>query len=179
MLSFYLSILTTDDEKWKFEQLYLTYRALMKYEADGIIHDECLAEDATHDAFVNIIGCMDKFDDDIESRDTKSLIVLMIREAALSMINKHQCEKDFIYESEPIFTELDANRAADAVEIVDKIKNMPEPLRDVLILRYVHGYNEREIARMLNIKFDASRARLKRAKRMLLLILRREGNYNA
>jgi hypothetical protein len=46
MLPIYLSMLDGDDEKSKFESLYLTYRKLMFHVANGILNDEGLAEDA-------------------------------------------------------------------------------------------------------------------------------------
>jgi len=48
MLPIYLAMLDGDDEKSKFESLYLTYRKLMFHVANGILNDEGLAEDAVH-----------------------------------------------------------------------------------------------------------------------------------
>lgn len=39
MLPIYLSMLDGDDEKSKFESLYLTYRKLMFHVANGILND--------------------------------------------------------------------------------------------------------------------------------------------
>ena len=55
MLQFYLQLLETEEELQKFTQLYETYRKLMHWTAEGILHDEHLAEDAVHEAFLRII----------------------------------------------------------------------------------------------------------------------------
>ena len=60
MLPIYLSMLDGDDEKSKFESLYLTYRKLMFHVANGILNDEGLAEDAVHQAFLKILENFDK-----------------------------------------------------------------------------------------------------------------------
>jgi RNA polymerase sigma-70 factor (ECF subfamily) len=52
MLPIYLAMLDGDDEKSKFESLYLTYRKLMFHVANGILNDEGLAEDAVHQALL-------------------------------------------------------------------------------------------------------------------------------
>lgn len=51
----YLAVLETEQEKTKFEQLYLTYRQTMFYVANSVLHDTQLAEDAVHQAFLRIM----------------------------------------------------------------------------------------------------------------------------
>lgn len=55
MLQLYLQLLDTEEEKQGFELLYETYRKLMHWVANNILHDEKLAEDAVHEAFLRII----------------------------------------------------------------------------------------------------------------------------
>lgn len=54
----YLAVLETEQEKTKFEQLYLTYRQTMFYVANSVLHDTQLAEDAVHQAFLRIMDHM-------------------------------------------------------------------------------------------------------------------------
>ena len=53
MLSFYLSLIDTDEEKSKFEIVYIKHRKVMMLEALKYL-DEKHAEDAVHTAFVKI-----------------------------------------------------------------------------------------------------------------------------
>lgn len=50
----YLSLIDGEEDKSKFEQLYLSYHHLMHHVALGILKDHHKAEDAVHEAFICI-----------------------------------------------------------------------------------------------------------------------------
>lgn len=60
MLSFYLSMLEADEDKNKFEELYMKYRDDMYNIAFSILHNCEDAEDAVHDTFVSIANNFEK-----------------------------------------------------------------------------------------------------------------------
>ncbi len=82
MFTFYLSMLDTEEQKDKFEDLYLTYRKLMFYIANKILKDDFLAEDAVHQTFIKIIEIIDKLED-VHGYKTKSYIVTMIKNQSI------------------------------------------------------------------------------------------------
>ncbi len=47
----YLSMIELEEDKNKFEQLYITYKQTMFYVANRILKDEYLSEDVVHQAF--------------------------------------------------------------------------------------------------------------------------------
>lgn len=49
-----LSLIDSEEDKSKFEQLYLSYRQLMHHVALGILKDHHKAKDAVHEAFIPI-----------------------------------------------------------------------------------------------------------------------------
>lgn len=51
----YMQMIASDEDKSKFEQIYLTYRKLMFFVARSILKNDADAEDAVHTAFVSII----------------------------------------------------------------------------------------------------------------------------
>ena len=55
MLTFYLSMIDSDSDKSKFEQLYIKYRNPMLNRAYDILGDRGLAEDAVHNAFLRTV----------------------------------------------------------------------------------------------------------------------------
>ena len=55
MLTLYLQMLDTPEEKVRFEEVYLTYRGLMYHTANRILHNRQDAEDAVHNAFLQVI----------------------------------------------------------------------------------------------------------------------------
>ena len=89
MLQFYLQLLETEEELQKFTQLYETYRKLMHWTAEGILHDEHLAEDAVHEAFLRIIQNFHQIRE-IPCPKTRSFVVIIVRNVALNMQKKRK-----------------------------------------------------------------------------------------
>ena len=50
----YLQMIESEDDKVKFEEIYLKYKSPMFYAANKILHNEQDAEDAVHMAFIKI-----------------------------------------------------------------------------------------------------------------------------
>lgn len=57
----YMQMIASDEDKSKFEQIYLTYRKLMFFVARSILKNDADAEDAVHTAFVSIIEHLKKY----------------------------------------------------------------------------------------------------------------------
>lgn len=76
MLLYYLSLVDTEEEKSKLENLYYEYKALMKYIAFNILGDNGLAEDAVHEAFIKLTRHLDGIGE-IKSLKTKAFIVII------------------------------------------------------------------------------------------------------
>ena len=70
MLGFYLALLDTAEDKSRFEELYLTYRQDMYKTAFAVLRSPQSAEDAVHEAFMIVIGKLnkisEKYPDNIE-----------------------------------------------------------------------------------------------------------------
>ena len=60
MLMFYTAMLSTPEEKRKFEQLYLQHRQSMYQAAYRILQNTHDAEDAVHQAFLQLVAHMEK-----------------------------------------------------------------------------------------------------------------------
>lgn len=83
----YLSVIETAEEKSKFEQIYLHYRALMYHVAYQILHNEADAEDAVHSAFVKIAEHMKKISDPVCPK-TQSYVVTIVERKAIDLYRK-------------------------------------------------------------------------------------------
>ena len=68
MLTLYLSLIDTQEERDKFERLFHQYERCLKYTAQNILFDEHLAEDAVQETFIRIISCLDKIDESDEHK---------------------------------------------------------------------------------------------------------------
>lgn len=77
MLAFYLSLVDSEEDKSKVEQIYYQYRNLMFYVARDVLRDEKLAEDAVHQAFIRIINHLDGVEE-IVSHKTRCFVVIVV-----------------------------------------------------------------------------------------------------
>lgn len=174
MLLFYLSLIEKKEDQSKFEKLYYTYRHLMKYIALDILKDEQTAEDAVHNAFIKTINYLDKIDE-INCHKTQSLIVIIIKSVSKDMYRKKKRENTVFLEdtySEPVSDDFSL-QAFSLENVVAKINELPEIYRDVMVLKYLEDFDNREIAKLLEIKESLVRKRLERAKEMLKELLER------
>lgn len=178
MLVFYLSLLETQEEKDKFEKLYIQYRKLMFYIAKGILQDDFLAEDAVHNAFLRIINHLDKIEE-ISCHKTKSFMVIVVENVSKDLYNKRK--KGPTISSEDIDSNIvDRNDVADniiaqmtAEEVIKKIQLLPDIFQEVLLLKFVHEMNDKEIAKVLEISPAAARKRIERARQRIAALCNR------
>ena len=178
MLFFYLSLIEDKDEQSKFEKLYYEYRHLMTYIAFDILKDEKLAEDAVHNAFIKISNNLKKINE-ISCHKKKSFIVVVIENVAKDMYRKRKREKEIPFEENiDIKVSDDFSLNSFGIEtIVSKIESLPDIYRNILVLKYLQELNNKEIAKLLNIKESTVRKRLERAKDMLAELLEKDGDY--
>lgn len=175
MLVFYLCLLENDADRDKFTRMYSKYAKLMKYVALQKLDDEQLAEDAVHNAFMNIIKSFYVIED-VNSHKTKRLLVVITENAAIDILRKNKNYPKISYEDlEPILSvEQDMLDNITVRELVEMIAELPEIYRGVLELRAYHGMSEKQIAAVLDIGYDAVRKRLERARAMLAERIQRQ-----
>ena len=176
MLPIYLAMLDGEEEKNKFESLYLTYRKLMFHVANGILNDEGLAEDAVYQAFLKILENFDKVGE-ISCHKTRSYVVIIVRNAAINMYNSRKRHSAVpIEEAAFCAAEEKLERTDDLDSLAEAVLKLPAIYKDALKLKYIQEFSNAEIAEMLDISEAAIRKRLERARRMLEEILGREEN---
>ena len=88
----YIQMIASDEDKSKFEQIYLTYRKLMFFVARSILKNDADAEDAVHTAFVSIIAHLEKISE-INCPETKAFAVIVAECKALDILrSKNICQ---------------------------------------------------------------------------------------
>ena len=168
MLFLCMTMIDSVEDKSKFEKLYIKYRQLMKYEANKILKDDYLAEDAVHSSFLKIakhIGSVEK----IDSHKTASFVVIIVRRTSLDILRKekgHQSVSIDDYKERRAVEYYDDYRFS-VDELVDKIEKMPEQYREILSLKCSGDLTDKEIADILGISHQAERKRLERARSFL------------
>ena len=150
VLQFYLQLLETEEELQKFTQLYETYRKLMHWTAEKILHDEHLAEDAVHEAFLRIIQNFHQIREILPEESTD------FREDAL----RHAID-NISYGFDETIDEIYRN------EIMAAVLSMPDVSKEILLLYGYVGYSVRDIAKYLKITEATAYKRLHRARNAL------------
>lgn len=159
----YLQMIETPEEKSKFEQIYLEYRGLMFHVAYEILHNEQDAEDAVHQAFVKMAENIKKIDNPVCPK-THGYVVTIVENKAIDQyrkLQKHQTV-ELIDEIQDTVPHYEGDNA-----LTDCILKLPARYREMILLRYHHGYSVREIASMIGLSLPAAIKLDQRAKNKL------------
>ena len=175
MLSLYLSMLESGEDKAKCTQLYEKYHGLLIHVAYAKLKDEHLAEDAVHSAFLNIVRNFHLVGE-VNSHKTKRLLVVVTENAAIDMLrkNKHYAPVSYDDLENVLSVDKDILDNVAAQELVGLISELPPIYRDVLELRAYHRLSEKQIAVILDVEYATVRKRLERARTMLAEKMRRQ-----
>lgn len=146
----YLQMIESDEDKSKFEQLYIMYKGLMFHVAMKILKNEFDAEDAVHQAFLSLIENLKKISD-VKCPKTRAYIVIITERKAIDIIRSRSklVDMEFWESTYGIEIPLPGDHG-----LADAMARLPAAYRDILLLRYYNGYSVREISSMLHIKKD-------------------------
>ena len=159
----YLQIIDNPQERVKLETVYRQYQQLMYAVALKILGNPQDAEDAVHNAFVKIAKNINKIVDP-ECPKTKSYIVTIVEHQSIDLYRKKKRRPQ-----EPL------NEATAGLTVVYNGENelarcmakLPARYRQILLLKYHHGYTTREIAKMLDLSLSNASKLEQRAKAKL------------
>ena len=172
MLMICLGMIDTQEEKSKFEELYYQYRKLMHWRAKQILNDDMLAEDAVHEAFIKIIRHLGKISE-VKCNKTKHFVVIVVESTAMDIarkIKKHDIISWEEIEADRHFIQPEEMGNITGVE--EAIGKLPLIYRQIFIMKYSWGYENDEIADVLNVREGTIRQRIARGKKLLSDILR-------
>ena len=176
----YLSMIESEEDKSKFERLYLTYRQQMYYSAKRILKDDYLAEDAVHLAFIKIIEHLEKINEE-DCHKTKGFIVIVVEHIAIDLYNKRSKE-DLVFLNRNDFDTVQQKQESSVSDSEDRIEalraELPLNFSTVLRFKFSHGYSNLEISKILGISEENVRQRILRGKKHLSKLLN-EGMVNA
>ena len=166
----YLQMIETPEEQSKFEVLYCHYRGLMFHVANRMLDHAEDAEDAVHTAFMKVAENIRKVDAPVSGR-TKAYLITILEHQCIDMIRKRERDNHLSLD------ELDVGipfeyEGADAVAAC--IAQMPPQYRHVLELKYRHGFNNREVASILDISVANAIKIDQRAKKRLEVLCYQE-----
>lgn len=171
MLNFYLSILNTDEEKSEFERLYHSQKNVMYHIAYSKLGNSYDAEDAVSETFLR---CAKNFSRILEIPCNKrgAFLDVIVRNVAIDMF-KRNCNAPDDIEDYSFMADKAPDTAETALgnisrdELIEKIKGMPEALRDTLSMSVFCDMTNKEIADFLGVSENTVAQRLFRARKII------------
>lgn len=165
----FLMMADAPEDKRKFVILYEKYRYLMQKVAMDVLHDRFLAEDAVHNAFLNLAVHLDGIGEP-ESLRAKRYLITAAKNAAIDLyrkknmrIRKEVCMDEWKEENMPLtYMETDVEN-----DVLDLLKNLPVKYRDIFLLKYSAHMENSEIARLCGIREGTVRQRISRGKKFI------------
>ena len=165
----FLLMIDTPEDKSRFAILYEKYKNLMWKVAMDVLYDRFSAEDAVHNAFINLAMHMDDIGE-LDSLKTKRYLITVAKNAAIDIYRKKNIRiKREIYMDElgeedlPItYMETDLDN-----DVLDILKKLPIKYRDIFLLKYSANLENSEIARLCGIQEGTVRQRIARGKLLI------------
>jgi len=145
----YLQIIESEEDKHKFEVIYERYKDELFAIANNILHNEYDAEDAVHHGFMRLAENILK----VGSPDcpkTRGYIVTIVENKAIDIYRAKQAHPTVLYSDETVGIQVEYDGANN---LADCILKLPTRQRSIIILKYHHGYQLKEIAKMLGITY--------------------------
>ena len=174
MLSIYLSMVETDEQRTFIEQLYKTYERKMYGAAFDILHNKHDAEDAVHSAFVRIIENIEKIMQ-IPADKQGYYIVIIIRNISIDICRKKNNSEMPIENIDEIEDRISFDDVIDSRLTAESIRKCIFSLREsdfeVLYLNLLCELPAADIAGILAIKPTTVSQRIYKAKKRLIKII--------
>lgn len=168
----YLAALEYDSDRALFLKLQEAYESKMYHAAFSILKSQALAEDALQDSWMNIIRSFEAVK--VRPRDEiEGYLVTVVTNAARDIFRKetHTDPLPGDWEGpDPRAEEATGYRA-----LVEIIRSMPEQYREILELKFVQEWSNKEIAARLHMNESTVASRVERGRALLKKVLREEG----
>lgn len=139
--------------------------------------DRALAEDALHNAFLQLLRDPAPVTA-LPSESQRRRLVIICKNKAIDLLRKDKrlvCT-DFV--EAPLLSEDPAQKAEsrdESLRLARCVAKLPDLYRDILELRYTEELSLKEIAKLLEITSQSAAVRLHRGRALLTDILRKEG----
>lgn len=167
----YLAVIDSPDDKKKFEVIYQSYRQLMYHIAYRRLHHEQDAEDVVHHVFVKIAENIEKIEP--ASPKTKQLVVTMVENRITDMFRVRGRHPETALDEDALV--YFSSQPECGSLLTECVLKLPAKERQVIWLKYYHGYNLLEISKMMDISLAWAQKLNQRAKQRLRTLYNEAG----
>ena len=172
-----ITAIQNDSDRNTMERLYRENYRWMLHLAKEILKDQDKAEDAVSQVFLKIIKKLQSFTFE-NCNKTRGLIGILLKDICYDMLRAEK-RRDFIsldeddlpedfedFSQDHLFSEENCRALRDA------LPSLSEKANNILKLKYIYGYSDKEIGQLLTISPENVRVRIHRAKAALLRVLK-------
>jgi len=153
------------------EEIYAKYRGLVYHVTTKVLHDSYLVEDAVSETFIRVIKNIHKLNT-INESERRSYIAVIARNEAITIYNKVKKHDEIATAEEWLEGIVDESATVEGTivnnesyeEVVKLVYELPETLKEVLILHYFQEFSLKEISEILSVDYEAIKKRFQRAK---------------
>ena len=148
-------ILRGENEYWE-ELIGMYYEDIYRY---CIYHapDRNLAQDAVQETFLKVIRYFPNY------RDRGKFRAFLYKVASNVCTDQwRKCREEEIPE-DTVYLETGYARSEDDIRFLERVRALPEELREIVYLKYAQELTMREIAKVLNIPMGTVQSKLRRA----------------
>lgn len=176
-------ILLSDDNQEKFKEIYDCYAKNIYDVSYAILHNVASAEDATQETLIYICIHLEKIKI-VKSHEAKRYIQIVSKCKAIDMLRKTKREstiflddiEEYLVIDDPIDYKVIQNEqiriAAQCIGCLSPKYKVP------LELFYLHELSRKEIAKLLSLKYDTVKKRIRRGNQLLKAALKLRGWSN-
>ncbi|MDE7218138.1 MAG: sigma-70 family RNA polymerase sigma factor [Oscillospiraceae bacterium] len=172
MLTFFLSALESEEDRRRFRAVYAQYHGRLERVAMGILQDRRDAEDAIQNTFVQVVRHFEKIYQ-IPCEELPFWLISIVKNEARMILRKRK--RALSLEEDWETASARAEDVSDYAALVELFASLPETYRQVLEMKALLGYTDRETAQRLGISETAVSTRASRGRALLREILEKEG----
>ena len=175
MITVFLSLLETEEEKQSFKKLYYKYVHLMIDIAYKRVSNYSVAEECVQEAFFYVAKNYNKIDD-INSSTTRNFLAVITDSFAIKAYHKENKQKNLIKLKAEAITEIPDSYFNDfnIIEIKDAINSLDDDIKNLFYLKYIAGLNYKEITQITGLSEYKIRSSLNEAKNSIKNFLQKE-----
>ena len=170
-LAMAVSMLGSVEEEARFRDLVDHYERLMFYIARKYVSDVEEQKDVVQESLMALARNFYKISD-IKSHETKAYVVTVVESKAINQYhkNKRQLPTEPLEEVQGLAVEYEGEN-----QVTQCILKLPARDREFMLLKYVNGLNNKELAEIFQISVAGVRKLEQRAKAKLEALCREEG----
>lgn len=169
-----LLALAGDQQRDKYEVLYITHGKVLFAIGWGILKDEHLAGDALQECFLKVFLNMDRIEE-IDSSRTRAYLATIMKSCATDLYRKEKKRRDVTEWDDASLDRIEDDFNVEEIlargELTEalyrEIGKLKDLDRNLICLKYFYGYADRELAKLVGLSEGNVRVRLTRAKKRL------------